>query len=284
MNKKDIFSGVFLIVLTFIFLSFYPQENIEKDFTERVKVSLRQAGNELLLLNKDSTSLVLPIKKTEDKKYQISFEKHVSFEPSQLVSVLKTNIEKLNLPKNYRVEVFQCLDNETAYSYQINEDVEKTIIPCMGRVLPKKCYKIEVTFLDDKKSNNLILLYVFGPLFLAFLYRNYLKRKSKNSTKKSNHTVLGSFIFYPEQNKLVKKKREITLSKKECELLAIFITNVNQVVKREELTKRVWEDNGVIVGRSLDTYISKLRKKLQEDSTIKLTNIHGVGYKLEIDN
>ena len=281
MNKKYIFSGVFLIVLTFIFLSFYPQENIEKDFTERVKVSLRQAGNEILLLNRDSTSLVLPIKKTEDKKYQISFEKYVSFEPNQLVSVLKTNIEKLNISKNYRVEVYQCLDNEVAYSYQIKKEKEKTIIPCMGRFLPKKCYKIEVSFLDDKKSNNLILLYVFGPLFLAFLYRNYLNRKSENLNKK--YTVLGSFIFYPDQNKLVKKKREITLSKKECELLEIFIANTNKVVKREELTKRVWEDNGVIVGRSLDTYISKLRKKLQDDSTIKLTNIHGVGYKLEVE-
>jgi len=45
----------------------------------------------------------------------------------------------------------------------------------------------------------------------------------------------------------------------------------------------VWEDNGVIVGRSLDTYISKLRKKLKDDASIKLINVHGVGYKLEIN-
>ncbi|MDD7915612.1 helix-turn-helix domain-containing protein [Polaribacter ponticola] len=81
----------------------------------------------------------------------------------------------------------------------------------------------------------------------------------------------------------MQKTKEITLSKKECELLEIFVANENQVVKREDLTKQVWEDNGVIVGRSLDTYISKLRKKLQEDTSIKLTNIHGVGYKLEVN-
>jgi DNA-binding response OmpR family regulator len=80
----------------------------------------------------------------------------------------------------------------------------------------------------------------------------------------------------------MQKAIEIALSKKECELLEIFVANANQVVKREELTKKVWEDNGVIVGRSLDTYISKLRKKLQKDNSIKLTNVHGVGYKLEI--
>ena len=58
----------------------------------------------------------------------------------------------------------------------------------------------------------------------------------------------------------------------------------NQIVTREELTKQVWEDNGVFVGRSLDTYISKLRKILKDDSTLKLTNVHGVGYKLEVVN
>ncbi len=94
---------------------------------------------------------------------------------------------------------------------------------------------------------------------------------------------LGVFQFYPEQNKLVKQAIEIRLSKKECELLAIFVASPNQIIKRDELTKKVWEDNGVFVGRSLDTYISKLRKKLKEDTSIKLTNIHGVGYKLEVD-
>ena len=100
--------------------------------------------------------------------------------------------------------------------------------------------------------------------------------------KHDEHTTLGSFRFYPQQLKLVKEAVEIGLSKKECELLEIFIAKPNQVITRDELTKKVWEDNGVFVGRSLDTYISKLRKKLSEDTAIKLTNVHGVGYKLEI--
>jgi DNA-binding winged helix-turn-helix (wHTH) protein len=93
---------------------------------------------------------------------------------------------------------------------------------------------------------------------------------------------LGSFYFYPEQNKLVKEAVEIALSKKECELLELFVARPNEIIKRDELTKRVWEDNGVFVGRSLYTYISKLRKKLKSDTSIKLTNVHGVGYKLEV--
>ena len=55
-----------------------------------------------------------------------------------------------------------------------------------------------------------------------------------------------------------------------------------EIIKREELSKKVWEDNGVFVGRSLDTYVSKLRKKLKQDSALKIINVHGVGYKLEV--
>ena len=79
-------------------------------------------------------------------------------------------------------------------------------------------------------------------------------------------------------------EKEIKLSSKECELLKIFCENKNNIVKRELLIKEVWENNGVVVGRSLDTFISKLRKKLEGDSSVNLINIHGVGYKLEISD
>lgn len=287
MNKKEVVSGIFLIVLSFVLWSFYPQENDKNDFSEKIKITLRQVGNQLLLFNQDSTSLVLPIKELETDKFQISFQKELSFEPSVLVEIVKLNLEKSAVAENYRVEVIECLNNEVSYSYEINADEEKTIIPCAGRVLPENCYTIQIKFLqkNNPKSSNRYLLYIFIPILLGIVYRKYSDKKSNvlKDDSKDAKTVLGSFIFYPEQNKLVKKAKEIALSKKECELLEIFIANANQVVKREELTKRVWEDNGVIVGRSLDTYISKLRKKLQEDDAIKLTNIHGVGYKLEIN-
>ena len=287
MNQKNFYYLVFLVLCLFLIWSFSPQKTENEGFSEKVKIALRQVGNQLLLSNEDSTSLILPIKEIDDFKYSISFEKEISFEPNKLVEIIKNNLEKAPLSKNYRVEVLQCLDNEVAYSYEINSEEEKTIIPCAGRKLPTKCYKIEVLFLDksELKFNYSLLLYIFIPLILGVFYGRFSKNKQKEIIKQNTNekqTILGSFIFYPEQNKLMQKAKEIALSKKECELLEIFVAKANQVVKREELTKKVWEDNGVIVGRSLDTYISKLRKKLQEDDSIKLTNVHGVGYKLEV--
>ena len=130
------------------------------------------------------------------------------------------------------------------------------------------------------------LVYIFLLGILGFIILLYIKRKAKAVPVEysENFTAIGKYKFYPEQNKLIKEAVEINLSKKECELLTIFMTQPNQIIKREELTKKVWEDNGVFVGRSLDTYISKLRIKLKADASVRLINIHGVGYKLEIDN
>lgn len=144
-----------------------------------------------------------------------------------------------------------------------------------------------ITTLDEQQSLSrgqlLVLCLIVG--LLLFVIEFIVYRRTVVSASVANnldYERLGSFRFYPDQNKLVKEAEEISLSKKECELLSIFIMRPNEIIKRDELTKRVWEDNGVIVGRSLDTYISKLRKKLKDDTNIKFTNVHGVGYKLEV--
>jgi len=288
MKQNRSVSILFLAIVVFFSWGFANPQKDKTDFSERAKIALREVGNQLLLSNKDSVSLVLPILKIDDFKYQISFEKPLSFEPNTLVEIIKETFEKINFPKNYRVEVIEISSNEVGYSYQVNVEKEKTIIPCTGRFLPENKYKIEVKFLDVKSSsNNMWLFYIFIPLILGIFYRRFYLNKKPSETQEitsENGTHLGIFQFFPEQNKLVKKAIEINLSKKECEILSIFVANQNQIIKREELTKKVWEDNGVFVGRSLDTYISKLRKKLKADSSIKLKNIHGVGYKMEIKN
>ena len=288
MNKYKIYIYSCLALFLFFGYFFSKQDYKQEDFSQRVKISLRDVGNRLLLSDKDSTSLVMPIIKIAELKYEISFQNKFSFEPDNLVAFINTSFNKAKLPSDYRVEVLQCLDSEVSYSYQKSVLEEYTIIPCRERILPKECYVIQVVFIAPKISFWRRNFFLTALLFLVIVFiADLLFSKNKNvvSIKENieEYTKIGSFQFYPTQNKLVKKSIEISLSKKECEILAIFVASINQVIKREELEKRVWEDNGVVVGRSLDTYISKLRKKLKEDTSIKLTNVHGIGYKLEID-
>ncbi len=286
MIKKKIYTYAGLAFITLFTWLFSDFDVNEDTFSEKVKISLREVGNQLLLANEDSTSLVLPIVELGKGKYELSFQEHLPMEPSHLVSILKDNFQKSELPDDYRVEVVQCKDEEVAYSYEMSSNQESVIIPCAGRFIPESCYEIDVKFTKRTASffNKRLFLYLFIFIvvvaLLDFVVNNRKQVQAKEDDKEKY--AIGSFYFFPEQNKLVKAATEINLSKKECELLAIFVSNPNQIIKRDELTKKVWEDNGVFVGRSLDTYISKLRKKLKDDDSIKLSNVHGVGYKLEI--
>ncbi|WP_232730391.1 winged helix-turn-helix domain-containing protein [Lacinutrix sp. Bg11-31] len=290
-NKSilKIYRILFILLISISFFSCQKEKNNDS-VSATTKVTIREAGNQLLLKNQDSTSLILPVLELQSSVYKLEFNQPLTFEPNQLVAAINSSFQKTSLPKNYRVEVLQCRDNEVAYSYEIHTEKERTLIPCAGRLLPNGCYTIEITFLDKVESSSgyIWLLSLLGVGLLIFVIKLILNKKKRkdNIIELENATAdfekLGVFQFYPEQNKLVKAATEISLSKKECEILAIFVANPNQIIKRDELTKRVWEDNGVIVGRSLDTYISKLRKKLKDDDSIKLTNVHGVGYKLEM--
>ncbi len=287
-NKKTIIViGLFITILSIVLWYTRPVKT-NNNFSALAKVALRDVGHQLLQAKNDATSVVLPVIEKSTNRFVLSFEAQLAINPDSLIRFTQQSFQKAKLPNTYLLEVFQCNTSEVAYSYTMNKNKNKAIIPCRGRILPQQCYRIEVQFTDVSTSKNVPMAWYY-ILFSAAALALILQFKKKPSvanqttiTTNENYTAIGSFQFYPEQNKLVKQAQEISLSRKECEILAIFIDKPNQIIKREELIKKVWEDQGVVVGRSLDTYISKLRKKLKDDDRIKLTNVHGVGYKLEV--
>ncbi|HJW31495.1 MAG TPA: helix-turn-helix domain-containing protein, partial [Saprospiraceae bacterium] len=74
-------------------------------------------------------------------------------------------------------------------------------------------------------------------------------------------------------------RRELTY--REAKLLRLFAAHPRELLERDEILRRVWEDEGVQVGRSVDVFVSRLRKKLSGDPSVAIVAVHGVGYKLE---
>ena len=284
MKLKFTFIGIFTMLL--IALACSTQNETENNFSETVKVALRSAGNELLLSNNDSTSLVLPVIELYKNNYQLTFQKQLSILPDDLVKTISKNLELANLPKDYIVEVLNCDSENVAYSFQIKDTVDEDIVPCLGRNLSSDCYSIHLVFLENTSVLNSKMSYILiGLLILTVMLFFLFKKKSETKSTQQEttpFTKIGNYKFYQNQNKLVKDALEIKLSVKECELMHLFSTQQNQVIKRDVIIKEIWEDNGVFVGRSLDTFISKLRKKFKDDASINIVNVHGVGYKLEV--
>jgi DNA-binding response OmpR family regulator len=91
---------------------------------------------------------------------------------------------------------------------------------------------------------------------------------------------IGKYLFDFKQLSLKTDKTEITLTKKEGEILKMLCQSKNEVVTRENILIKIWGNNDYFLGRSLDVFITKLRKYLKNDPTVSIVNIHGHGFKL----
>jgi DNA-binding winged helix-turn-helix (wHTH) protein len=99
--------------------------------------------------------------------------------------------------------------------------------------------------------------------------------------------ALGKFLFDAKGKRLLPiaigtGSEVISLTDKECRILELLNKNFGELIPRETLMQKVWINEGVITGRSLDMFVSKLRKKLSSDPELRITNVHGKGYKLEV--
>ncbi len=101
----------------------------------------------------------------------------------------------------------------------------------------------------------------------------------------SDHNVfpLGKYVFDYSQKKLILGEQETTLTNKQAELLRLLYLNRNKLLKRETALKTIWGEDDYFMGRSMDVHIAKLRKLLREDPGISIVNIHGAGFRLEVD-
>jgi len=286
-RKAKYFFG-FMLVLFIAVIGVVFGMTGEEDFDlARREILFRKIGHELLLQSGDSTSRVLPIKKLAENEYQIGFVHEFTFNPASLVNTTKRLLVKDPMANDYVVKVLNLRDSSVAYGYAISQQKKDEIIACIGRKQPKAHYliniKLKPTGIITKKKG-----YLLGSLpFLAFV--GFIFFRSVKPRGASHHDdlhedliTLGVVVFDAKNRKLTINEKVIALTGTETRLLLIFAKSPNETIERSRLQKEIWEDEGVIVGRSLDMFISKLRKKLTLDPNINIVVIRAQGYRLEI--
>ena len=91
---------------------------------------------------------------------------------------------------------------------------------------------------------------------------------------------IGKFTFDTQRLVLFTDEKTDNLTTKESELLSLLCAHMNEILERNFALKTIWIDDNYFNARSMDVYITKLRKKLKDDPDIEIINIHGKGYKL----
>lgn len=164
----------------------------------------------------------------------------------------------------------------------------------LARIIRQKNQDVPIIFLTAKAMTDDKLEgfktgaddYMTKPFSLEELcYRIevFLKR-SKTTGTDSALLPLGEYEFDTANFTLRHKNHERTLTSREAQILKQLYMHRDRVLKREEILLAVWGNDDYFLGRSLDVFISKIRKYLKDDPSVQITNFHGVGFKLEIPN
>ena len=291
-NRKYFYGLMFLSIVSLISAAFSMMRKDDFDISRR-EVLLRRIGHEILLQSGDSISRVLPVKRIAENEYQISFENDLTFHPEPLVNITRRVMAEDRLASDYVVNVLNAADLSVAYGFAISRNKKDDIVACIGRVQPRARYILNVKFKPPGK-NMAKTGYLLGSLsFLAFAGFVFLRTiKSRRNTPENSQNInrqdtnlitLGAVLFDVKNRNLIINEKTVELTGTEARVLSIFALSPNETIERSRLQKEIWEDEGVIVGRSLDMFISKLRKKLEPDPNIKISVVRGKGYKLEID-
>ena len=125
--------------------------------------------------------------------------------------------------------------------------------------------------------------YITKPFSMEeLLYRieAILRRSSGKTEERKDHFQIGEFRFFPLTQILEIRNESVKLTTKESDLLKLLCRHRNEVLERNFALKSIWVDDNYFNARSMDVYITKLRKYLKKDPSVSILNVHGKGYKL----
>jgi len=217
---------------------------------------------------------------------------------------LNSIVEDILIFKNY--DVVPCFDGDTAMIYYSSQKFDLVLLDVMmpkmdgitlAREIRKKDEFTPIIFLTAKSTKEDMLEgyksgaddYITKPFDIEELLvrvEAVLKRTkfTENLFDKSTESVIliGDYSFNSENLILTIGKDTRKLTKKEGQLLKLLYLKRNEVLTRGLALKVIWGNDDYFMGRSMDVYVSKLRKYLSDDSKVSIENIHGVGFKLVI--
>jgi len=163
----------------------------------------------------------------------------------------------------------------------------------LAQDIRKNNHKIPIVFISAKNSPEDMIHglnlgaddYIPKPFMLELLWAKInavLRRTYQKANEELQNLPIGKYTFYYTRQVLDFNGSERKLTSKEAELLFLLLSKRNEILERSFTLKKIWGDDSYYNARSMDVYITKIRKYLKEDPNIDLINVHGVGFKLVI--
>ncbi len=265
-------------------------------FELEVNLALREIGHRLLLEQGDSTSAIPPVVFEKERGFYLKFGGALDYE--RLQELVEETFRSKGLPSSYSLALFDCETEALMLGYSTREVKPRKAsqdITCLGRDELSDCYHLAVNFpIQAAKEDTFLLVAAIVPIVVLLLGGFWWWKQTQperpipgqiEALEEAPTPIyqLGPLRFEPENQTLLGPEEPQRLTFRESKLLDLFCRNKNQLLPRETILEFVWGDEGVMVGRSVDVFVSRLRKKLKAADNIKIASVHGVGYRMEID-
>lgn len=258
--------------------------------SDEINLALRRTADKLLRAAGDSTSRIPAVEQVSDHAWRVYLNQ--SFDYQLLPQILQTSLDQYGIRQSYEVTVRECKTEVIDLGYHQQDFLADSIVPCGTRKFPEGCHYIEVTFSDQAGMKSFwagsgkIFFGLVGLIGLAGLAFWREKRKRSKIAEVQNGNGAAWIPFGRSSIHVTNPTLECggvrhQLTFREAKLLRLFASHPGELLERDQILEKVWEDEGVQVTRSVDVFVSRLRKKLSGDPTIGIVAVHGVGYKLD---
>lgn len=255
---------------------------------EKVNLALRRTAHVLLKNLGDSTSQISPVKEISANVWEVSLGKTLDYK--KLPAILQSSFKMHDIENQYDVAVVKCQDGVIQLGYNGKDLLDAEGVPCVGREVSPDCFNLRVTFsMEEEKIGGWQISGWILTSFLAISLVVFGQKGKKiaanfgeTNPAETDWLVFGNSKMDVSNQLLICGAKSHSLTFREAKLLNLFVIRPNQVLERSFILDNVWADEGVLVGRSVDVFVSRLRKMLRDDPTVVLSAVHGVGYRLEV--
>lgn len=259
---------------------------------DQVNLALRKTMHLLLEMNGDSTSRIESVTQMNDTTWRVKIENSVPYD--SLANVIYHVFKGHGILVPFTASLRDCKTDLLSLGF-ISTDIEQGTVPCRGRELPEGCLYLEVKLkpnLGADQASQAKFSVPWIPLatagLVAIIIWLFRRKNNKSAALKiespsedSGEQFGQSSLFSKELTLVVNgKKHELTFI--ESRLMELFIHHPNQILDRDFIQKEVWQDEGLTISRTVDVFVSRLRKKLADDASVHIAGIHGIGYRLEV--
>ncbi len=278
-----------IVLLQLLWFISKPNKGKQTVSTEKVNLALRRTAHLLLKEAGDSSSLIPPVHQINEHTWLLQLEHSFAYE--KLPNLLQKSFEINQIEENYNVSILSCADGTLLLGYNFQDYAQNKDLPCGGRAYTTDCRNIQVTLLGETAILQQFsflgwLFATFLTTILFYLSQKTVAKKNNEQTQATDETTasiaFGQSRFDVANQIFICNDVAHSLTYREAKLLNLFVQNRNQVLERSFILENVWADEGILVGRSLDMFVSRLRKILRNDDTIQLVAVHGVGYRMDV--